>query len=108
MAPNSRFILEARLLGPHQGDPEVEPGRLAPATFGSSGTTASHRAPDPDSQTGGPILNVKLGMKVFHPEFGTGRIKEKSGAGEQLKVTVEFESGKVKKLLVRYARLEPA
>ncbi|MBI4422732.1 MAG: UvrD-helicase domain-containing protein [Elusimicrobia bacterium] len=103
----SRFVLEARLLGAHTGDPEVPAGRVAPATFGSGMPAGSPRPPDPEAAAAGAILSLKVGMRVFHPDFGTGRVTEKSGQGEAMKVTVNFESGKVKKLLVRYARLEP-
>ena len=45
-------------------------------------------------------------MRVRHPEFGEGKIIEKSGTGEGLKVMVLFDSGQWKKLLVKYANLE--
>lgn len=47
-----------------------------------------------------------VGMRVRHPEFGAGKIIEKSGAGEGLKVVVLFDTGQWKKLLVKYASLE--
>ncbi|MCX5788556.1 MAG: UvrD-helicase domain-containing protein [Elusimicrobia bacterium] len=94
----SRFILEARLLGPHTGDGETPVGTVPPSGFKAEG----------EPESGGPaaILNVKLGMRVVHPEFGCGKIIEKSGQGEGLKVTINFDSGAKKKVLVRYARLE--
>jgi DNA helicase II / ATP-dependent DNA helicase PcrA len=49
-----------------------------------------------------------VGMRVKHPEFGLGKIIEKSGTGDGLKVVVLFDSGQWKKLLVKYAGLEKA
>lgn len=47
----------------------------------------------------------RVGERVQHSEFGNGRITEKSGAGDELKVVVQFDSGQWKKLLVKYAPL---
>jgi DNA helicase-2/ATP-dependent DNA helicase PcrA len=86
----SRFILEADFAGISvKADPDVE--------------TFEPVEPSPLSRT--PIRN---GQRVRHPEFGLGRIAAKSGAGESMKVTVVFDNGKTKKLLVRYAPLIPA
>ncbi len=46
-----------------------------------------------------------LGSRVRHIQFGSGRIIDKSGAGEELKLVVLFDSGQWKKLLVKYANL---
>lgn len=50
-----------------------------------------------------PFLEV--GQRVSHPQFGNGRVVEKSGEGDGLKVVVMFSSGQWKKLLVKYAHL---
>ena len=47
-----------------------------------------------------------VGARVRHPEFGVGKIMEKSGTGDSLKVVVLFDNGQWKKLLVKYAGLE--
>lgn len=54
----------------------------------------------------GHWTQFSVGMGVRHPEFGEGKIIEKSGSGETLKVVVLFNSGQWKKLLVKYANLE--
>jgi DNA helicase-2/ATP-dependent DNA helicase PcrA len=54
------------------------------------------------------LLRIKKGMRVRHPMFGAGRIVERSGAGESTKVTVVFDNGSTRKLLLRYAPLTPA
>ncbi|HUH11648.1 MAG TPA: 3'-5' exonuclease, partial [Longimicrobiales bacterium] len=46
------------------------------------------------------------GERVRHPNFGRGVIRELSGFGPDLKVTVDFESVGPKKVLVRYANLQ--
>ena len=43
---------------------------------------------------------------VSHPTFGNGKIIEKSGSGEDLKLIVLFNGGQWKKLLAKYANLK--
>ena len=80
----SRFIEEAEVLPPSDRPAPADRPRLA------------------EAQT--PAL--KMGTRVRHPDFGEGRIIEKSGSGEAMKVTVLFDTGSWKKLLLRYAPLE--
>lgn len=47
----------------------------------------------------------KIGVLVSHPVFGKGKIIEKSGAGDDLKLVVLFENGQWKKLLARVSNL---
>jgi DNA helicase-2/ATP-dependent DNA helicase PcrA len=47
----------------------------------------------------------KIGTLVSHPVFGKGKIIEKNGAGNDLKLVVLFETGQWKKLLARIANL---
>ncbi len=49
----------------------------------------------------------KIGMLVEHPSFGVGVIKERSGTGEETKLTINFQSSGTKKLIVKYASLLP-
>ncbi len=86
----SRFILEAQLY-----DKPRMPGAPAPRQALRSSPRVA-------------VADVKVGMRVRHPDFGEGNILEKSGSGETVKVTVRFDSGRTTKLLVRYAPLEPA
>jgi DNA helicase-2/ATP-dependent DNA helicase PcrA len=46
------------------------------------------------------------GERVVHGTFGSGSVAEISGFGRDLKVTVDFDQGGRKKLLLRYASLE--
>jgi DNA helicase II / ATP-dependent DNA helicase PcrA len=94
----SRFIVEARLFSGTEGVVHHAPAvRPAPTAEGVPGT--SRRA---------FVDGFRLGMRVKHPAFGLGRVVEKSGSGETVKVTVKFDNGRTTKLLVRYAPLEPA
>jgi len=61
------------------------------------------------SVLGGPFASFarfRVGERVRHPDFGFGKVIEKSGSGENLKVTIRFDTGETKKLLVKYANLE--
>lgn len=51
---------------------------------------------------------LRVGGKVRHASFGVGVIRGLEGSGEGRKVTVLFRSSGVKKLALKYARLEPA
>jgi DNA helicase-2/ATP-dependent DNA helicase PcrA len=42
---------------------------------------------------------------VSHPAFGNGKIIEKSGAGDDLKLVVLFSNGQWKKLIAKFANL---
>ncbi|MDD5021345.1 MAG: UvrD-helicase domain-containing protein [Endomicrobiaceae bacterium] len=46
-----------------------------------------------------------IGTMVAHPTFGNGKIIEKSGAGDDLKLVVLFGNGQWKKLLAKFANL---
>jgi len=51
---------------------------------------------------------LRIGSRVRHGTFGLGTIKRLEGAGDQQKVTVLFHSVGAKKLLLKFAGLEPA
>jgi DNA helicase-2/ATP-dependent DNA helicase PcrA len=51
---------------------------------------------------------LRIGARVRHNTFGLGTVKRLEGAGEQQKVTVVFRSVGAKKLLLKFAGLEPA
>jgi len=94
----SRFIEEAKIETdrPRRAAPSEEPQgleRLQP-----------RYSAEPMDETS--FLAFSVGMRVRHPEFGSGKIMEKSGTGDALKVVVLFDNGQWKKLLVKYASLE--
>ncbi|HYB98320.1 MAG TPA: UvrD-helicase domain-containing protein [Candidatus Limnocylindrales bacterium] len=48
----------------------------------------------------------KPGMRVVHPMFGVGTVRESDGSGEAEKLIVQFQRFGVKKLVAHLARLE--
>ena len=48
------------------------------------------------------------GARVVHAKFGEGRITSRSGTGDRAVVTVDFERVGTKKLVLKYAGLNPA
>ena len=51
---------------------------------------------------------VRTGMRVRHAQFGIGNVIAVEEHNDDVKVTVRFNTVGVKKLLAKYARLEPA
>jgi DNA helicase-2/ATP-dependent DNA helicase PcrA len=51
---------------------------------------------------------VRTGMRVRHQQFGVGTVLDIEEQGDDFKLTVKFNAVGTKKLLARYARLEPA
>ena len=47
------------------------------------------------------------GARVRHPQFGGGTVAELSGVGADVRVTIDFDSVGRKKVVLRYANLEP-
>lgn len=48
---------------------------------------------------------IKIGMAVSHSKFGTGRIIDREGSGEDMILTIQFKGG-TKKIMPKYAALE--
>ena len=57
----------------------------------------------PDAEEG-----LRIGLQVRHIKFGVGTVRRIEGQGDNQKVTVYFHRFGPKKLLVRFAGLEPA
>jgi DNA helicase-2/ATP-dependent DNA helicase PcrA len=51
---------------------------------------------------------LRIGLKVRHVKFGVGIVRRLEGDGDQQKVIVQFPGVGLKKLLVKFAGLEPA
>lgn len=47
-----------------------------------------------------------LGTRVRHEKFGEGKVIDKSGSEDDLKLVILFDSGQWKKILVKYAKIE--
>jgi DNA helicase-2/ATP-dependent DNA helicase PcrA len=48
-----------------------------------------------------------IGSQVLHQQFGRGVVQKREGEGEGLKLTVIFRDHGVKKLLAKYAPMQP-
>jgi len=62
---------------------------------------------DVDADTGEPPARFRPGQLVRHDIFGLGRVKEFSDMGEDSIVSVKFNSGHTKTLMLKYANLSP-
>jgi DNA helicase-2/ATP-dependent DNA helicase PcrA len=74
--------------------PEVAPARSVTASAALCSAAASAPA-------------YAVGTRVFHQHFGRGVVQKREGDGEQLKLTVHFRDHGVKKLLAKYAPMQP-
>jgi len=71
------------------------PAREAPASY----------AYEDEDQSG---TSLRVGMRVRHQQFGVGTVMSVEEHNDDLKVTVRFAAVGIKKLLSKYAKLEPA
>ncbi len=103
----SRFLEEIK---PHLLH-RVEAPALSAVFDGSDGEAADH-FPSPsyeveEDQT--PFVDFyQPGVRVRHPEWGVGRIRERIGDGEEMKVVVTFPGIGTKKIKVKYTHLTRA
>lgn len=111
----SRFIAEAGLktempaqpapAAPYRQHARVAPERpYADEAAGASPAPAGVTPPmdDPAEHDG-----FRINTRVLHQQFGAGKIIDRSGAGDDLKLVVLFDTGQWKKLLAKYANLQP-
>jgi len=66
----------------------------------------SEAAAQSSSDDGSDLMAV--GSWVLHPSWGRGQIVDREGSRDDLKLSIRFGGGRTKKVLVAYARLEPA
>jgi DNA helicase-2/ATP-dependent DNA helicase PcrA len=52
------------------------------------------------------VARPEPGMRIRHPGWGEGVIEAVEGRGENLKLTIRFRGGVMKKVLAIYANLE--
>jgi DNA helicase-2/ATP-dependent DNA helicase PcrA len=80
-------------------------GRAAPkAAPKSVADDDSYQVDYSDSQETPRLVK---GARVRHPQFGGGTVAELSGVGADVRVTIDFDSVGRKKVVLRYANLEP-
>ena len=80
---------------PRRRGPEAAPAARAETFFDYAGEDQS-------------AAYVRPGMRVRHPAFGIGTVAGVEPLAGDVKLTVRFEAAGYKKLLGRYAKLEPA
>jgi DNA helicase-2/ATP-dependent DNA helicase PcrA len=78
-------------------------GRRTPAREDAPASTYKYEEEDQSSDGSRP----KPGQKVRHAQFGVGTVREVDGKGEDMKLTVHFATVGTKKLIAKYARLQP-
>jgi DNA helicase-2/ATP-dependent DNA helicase PcrA len=78
-----------------------------PVTRGPSAGSAGPAYHPEDEDQSAHASGVKLGMRVRHPQFGAGTVIGLEDHGDDVKLTVRFGGVGVKRLLGRYARLQP-
>jgi DNA helicase-2/ATP-dependent DNA helicase PcrA len=87
------------------GEDPGEPART-PAAQQAVPTRQPQRAARPATAAAKPgVLNH--GVKVKHQRYGVGKVVRREGDGEEAKVTVMFQLHGLKKMIVKYAGLQP-
>jgi DNA helicase-2/ATP-dependent DNA helicase PcrA len=61
---------------------------------------------DPVGNTNTIDPNLEVGSLVNHTRFGRGKVIKIEGAGNDKKAEIQFDKGDIKRLLLRFARLE--
>ena len=109
LAQPSRFVDEI----PRQGLRVT--GRPAPAAYRPAPgrpvwavESAPARPAAAPAGAGAPADGFRPGARVRHPLFGVGTVLRREGGGDDLKLTVSFPGLGAKKLVARFAGLEPA
>ena len=92
-----------RLAKPTNGTP--------PKKYGEEEPPSSIRRLKPvssNASSGAPVSDSKLnvGNIVMHERFGKGQVLNIEGAGADKKAEIKFEVGGIKKLLLRFAKLD--
>ena len=75
---------------------------------GGAAVQGSARRPTPTRTRISRATGVRPGMRVRHAQFGVGTVIAVEEHNDDMKITVRFISVGVKKLLAKYAKLEPA
>lgn len=65
-----------------------------------------HDTPLPVANSNEDDAGINLGDLVAHPSFGEGIVLELEGAGDAIRVTVQFRNSGIKRLMLKYAALQ--
>ncbi|MGM0443174.1 MAG: ATP-dependent helicase [Fibrobacterota bacterium] len=78
--------------------------RGAPAIM--RGSDFLRKEPPSPPKTGSSGAGYRMGQRVSHGKFGTGKILSVSGVGSNMRLTVLFSGGVRKQLIAKYAKLD--
>jgi len=94
--PASRFITEIpdHLINVLRADPGHAPLSESATTRLAKSTPAK------------VIVQLEIGDRVNHTQFGLGRVQEINGSGDNITATIDFGEAGQKRLLLRYAPVE--
>ena len=67
---------------------------------------AESLAPEGGGEDWGEEKVIRVGSRIKHREWGLGRVLRCEGYGRNLRLTVDFGGGTIKRVLARYANLE--
>ena len=103
----SRFIGEIGMDLINDLSPDWQPVRQHMPRWGRRGEPGLgdedlSEHPDDDE----PSSGLRVGMKVYHDQFGYGQVETLEGNGEKQKAVIRFSGMGRKKLMTHYARLE--
>ena len=76
----------------------------APSVSAASSSTISSPASASKKSLTFHGLQLKTGMRIRHERFGSGRIEQLEGSGENAKATVVFDQAGTKQLLLKFAK----
>ncbi len=79
----------------------------AASHFQEAASAPSPRVPTAAKKASASVVSYKVGSQLFHEHFGRGVVQKREGEGEQLKLTVVFREHGIKKLLAKFAPMQP-
>ena len=97
--PASRFLEEIP-------DALVDWRRLESSVTSTPAVAALAARPGVRSPGNRPVVHLEPGDRVTHDTFGMGTVVAVEGAGERAVASIDFRTGGVKRLLLRYAPVE--
>ena len=105
--PPSRFLLEIpdELIDWRRGQAAA---RTSVTTWNRPTTSPARSVPAAPARSAGKreVVTLTPGDRVAHDTFGMGSVVSVTGTGDRAEATVDFGSGGVKRLLLRYAPVE--
>jgi hypothetical protein len=85
---------------------ETERSVRAAIERGKSTPRGTDPAVERVAESVGSVLELAVGDRVSHEKFGLGTVTSTAGSGEKFDATISFDTVGVKRLLLRYSRIE--